>query len=54
VFHCRMGIGRSSLMAALLLKSMGLEGENVFKRISEIRGVRVPDTAEQEDWFKKI
>jgi protein-tyrosine phosphatase len=48
--HCRQGIGRSSLVAACLL---AVTGENVdvsFQRISDARGLSVPDTLDQRNW----
>lgn len=50
VIHCRMGIGRSSIIAALVLLKFGFKSEKVFNYISDIRGVRVPDTDEQIKW----
>lgn len=48
--HCRAGIGRSSLIAALVLRSAGLEADQAFALISEARGLRVPDTDGQVEW----
>jgi len=49
-FHCRAGIGRSSMMAALVLGRLGWTADAAFRAISESRGCRVPDTLEQEQW----
>ena len=49
--HCRAGIGRSSLMAACVLVSLGLAEEDVFERIGRARGVIAPDTKGQRDWL---
>lgn len=49
--HCRMGIGRASLIAASLLRLLGLEGEEALRRISTARGLPVPDTNEQRQWI---
>jgi protein-tyrosine phosphatase len=49
-FHCRAGIGRSSMMAALVLAQLGWKPEAAFAAISESRGCKVPDTPEQEQW----
>lgn len=49
-FHCRAGIGRSSMMAALVLAQLGWTAEAAFVAISESRGCKVPDTSEQERW----
>jgi len=48
--HCRQGIGRSSLIAACLLVTAGEEPRSAFERIGSVRGVRVPETPEQEQW----
>jgi protein-tyrosine phosphatase len=45
--HCRMGIGRCSMTLAALLASRGIAPHQAFQEISQIRGVRVPDTEEQ-------
>lgn len=54
VAHCRMGIGRSSLVAAGVLIQNGLNADNVFSTISEYRKLKVPDTKEQEEWMKSM
>lgn len=53
VIHCRMGIGRSSLLAAGILVKEDMEVENVFDYISQIRKIEVPDTQAQKNWFFK-
>ena len=50
--HCRMGIGRSALVAACLLKSQGISVDEAFAMISRARGFSVPDTNEQREWVK--
>jgi protein-tyrosine phosphatase len=54
VIHCRMGIGRSSIMAACILLKAGYRPNEVLSHISKIRGLKVPDTEEQEKWLKRI
>jgi len=54
VIHCRMGIGRSSIIAGCLMVQDGYKPDNVFSHISKVRGLRVPDTDEQENWLKRI
>ena len=49
-FHCRAGIGRSSLMAASLLTFDGLDADEAFTLIQSARGVAVPDTEAQRLW----
>lgn len=51
VFHCWAGIGRSSLLAALLLGMDGVEPAEAWSLISAARGFPVPDTAVQEEWL---
>ncbi len=50
--HCRMGIGRSALVAACLLKSQGIGVDEAFAMISRARGFSVPDTEEQGEWVQ--
>jgi protein-tyrosine phosphatase len=45
--HCRMGIGRSAVMAACLLVDAGCDARSALDRISTARGWSVPDTEEQ-------
>ena len=49
--HCRAGIGRSGLIAACVLFRLGGERDSSFKIIGKSRGVAVPDTALQEQWY---
>lgn len=51
VVHCRMGIGRSSLVAAGLLMSEGISGSDAWEAVSTARGMSVPDTDEQRTWL---
>jgi len=48
--HCFAGIGRSSLIAACVLASLGIEPEEAFRLIRRSRGCDVPDTQEQKEW----
>lgn len=50
--HCRQGIGRSALIAAVLLVSAGDDPEAAWESIGKVRGCRVPDTIEQRNWVK--
>ncbi len=52
--HCRAGIGRSSMMAALVLTRLGWSPQAAFQAISESRGCKVPDTPEQEQWVTRF
>ena len=48
--HCRAGIGRSSVIAACTMISVGIEAADALARIEAARGARVPDTEAQRDW----
>jgi len=52
VIHCRAGIGRSSLIAACVLTSLGWTPDAAFIAIAEARGCSVPDTPEQRQWVE--
>jgi protein-tyrosine phosphatase len=52
--HCRMGIGRSALIAAATLVAPGETTERAFAMIREVRGYEVPDTAEQREWVERF
>ncbi len=52
--HCRAGIGRSSVVAALVLIALGDEATEIFHRISTARRLEVPDTPEQRAWVLSI
>lgn len=54
VIHCRMGIGRSSMLAAAILIHIRFDERKVFKIISKSRGMTVPDTDEQIEWIQTI
>ena len=54
VIHCRMGIGRSSILAAAIMIKLGYAGKDVFDIIEIYRGLEVPDTEEQRDWILGI
>jgi protein-tyrosine phosphatase len=52
--HCRQGIGRSGMIAAALLVRAGAEPRDAFHRISQVRGVPVPETDEQRNWVTSL
>lgn len=54
VAHCRMGIGRASLMAGAVLICLGMAPERVFDTIGQFRRLEVPDTLEQKEWLWKL
>lgn len=51
VIHCRMGIGRSSIIAGCILKRAGIRVEQIVEITSKARGLKVPDTNEQLEWL---
>jgi protein-tyrosine phosphatase len=52
VIHCRMGIGRSSIIAACILLKAGFKTEQILQKITSARGLKVPDTDAQIQWLK--
>lgn len=52
--HCRAGIGRTGIIAGAVLLKSGKTAKEAFDLISDARGVRVPDTEEQENWLGSI
>ncbi len=54
VVHCRQGIGRTGLVAACLLVSKGMEPATAVQRLSEDRGLPVPETVEQSRWIERF
>ncbi len=52
--HCRMGIGRSALIAASLLVLSGYTPEQACRLLSDVRGRQVPETQEQRQWVEDL
>jgi protein-tyrosine phosphatase len=52
--HCRMGIGRSSMLTASLMVKSGLSPKDAFVAISRDRGIDVPDTNDQIEWVESM
>ena len=52
VIHCRMGIGRSSIIAACILLKQGFKTEQILQKITSARGLKIPDTDAQIQWLK--
>ena len=48
--HCRQGVGRSAVLAAAVLITLGVEPTAALARIANARGVPVPETPEQRQW----
>ncbi len=53
LIHCRVGIGRSSVIAACVLHALGHKHDLLFSILSRARGVPVPDTPAQVDWVRR-
>ncbi|PWU09622.1 MAG: tyrosine protein phosphatase [Terriglobia bacterium] len=52
--HCRQGIGRSALIAAGLLVASGSDPEMALETVGSSRGLKVPETPEQERWVQRL
>lgn len=52
--HCRMGIGRASVLAACILVAQGSSVDEAFARISQARGLPVPDRPAQVTWVRNF
>ncbi len=53
VIHCRMGIGRSTIIAGVILLEFEMSVEQIINKIREIRKIEVPDTEEQTQWLRQ-
>lgn len=54
VIHCRMGVGRSALIAAGLLILNGHTPQHAIEMLSAARGLPVPETDEQRAWVMSL
>ena len=54
VIHCRQGIGRSGLLATAILIRSGNPLEAAIQLVSDVRGVKVPETEEQLEWIRSF
>ena len=52
--HCRQGIGRSGMIAAMVLVLAGVGTSQAWKRIELARGCPVPETPEQKSWVERF
>ena len=50
--HCYAGIGRSCMLLACVLCAEGLSPDEAFRRLSQARGLLVPDTWMQVKWVE--
>jgi protein-tyrosine phosphatase len=51
--HCRIGVGRSALMAVSLLAALGIPVESAWASVARARGLSVPDTPAQRAWVAR-
>lgn len=51
LIHCHAGIGRSGLLVAGVLLHCDMDPQQAFAYASKMRGIRVPETPEQELWL---
>ena len=49
--HCRGCIGRSTVLLAAVMITLGVKPEGALRQIERARGLSVPDTAEQLEWI---
>ena len=49
--HCYAGIGRTGLIAASILIKMGMQVDEALIKLSQTRGLRVPETIQQITWL---
>jgi len=52
--HCRIGVGRSALVAACVLAALGVSVESAWHSIQVARRQSVPDTPEQRAWVTTL
>jgi protein-tyrosine phosphatase len=52
--HCRQGIGRSALLAAAILMTLGNSADEAIRLVSIARGQRVPETQAQLEWLQNF
>jgi protein-tyrosine phosphatase len=48
--HCRIGVGRSALLAVCVLAALGVPVESAWVSVGRARGMSVPDTLAQRAW----
>ena len=51
LIHCHAGIGRSGLLVAGILLHCDMDPQQAFAYASRMRGIRVPETNQQEQWL---
>jgi protein-tyrosine phosphatase len=48
--HCRIGVGRSALVACCVMAALGVPVEAAWSSLHRSRGLSVPDTEAQRAW----
>jgi len=48
--HCRQGIGRSGMIVAAVLTTTGVSPDVALNRVTQARGLPVPETEQQHTW----
>jgi protein-tyrosine phosphatase len=48
--HCRIGVGRSAVLAVCVLAALGVSAESAWAAVAKARGISVPDTPAQREW----
>jgi protein-tyrosine phosphatase len=51
--HCRQSVGRSGLLAAAVAVALGESLEGAVRAVTAARGVRIPETLEQQHWLRQ-
>ena len=54
LFHCRGGVGRSSMILSLVAARLGVPPEESFELISKSRGEMAPESCRQNEWVTKL
>jgi len=52
--HCRMGVGRSTLILAAIMTRQGIAPTTAWEILERSRGREVPDTLEQKGWIDDL
>jgi len=52
--HCRVGIGRTGLLAGCLLHLLDVPGQDIFHILSRSWGFSMPDTSVQAEWVERF
>lgn len=53
IIHCRGGIGRAGMICSAILIEKNISNQEAIEKISQTRGLKIPDTEEQKKWIMK-